>query len=106
MKPIIYSLTAVLALLPGLWSSVAIAQSPPIRFTPSQQQQLSGGLYHTSSEDFFNQGQQQLENEIKLLERRDQFLKEGVLKISEDLQIRSDLSQYERPGAQPLRQPK
>ncbi len=106
MKPTTYSLTAVLALLAGLWSSVAIAQPPAIRFTPSQLQQLSGGLYHTNSQDFFEQGQQQLENEIKLLDRRDQFLKEGVLKISEDLQIQSDFSQYEHPRAQPPHQPK
>lgn len=97
MKPRIYCLATILALYPLLWESATLAQPAPIRFTPSQLQQLSGGLYQFNSQEFFAQGQRRLEEEIKLLDRRDQFLKEGVLKISQDLQVKPDFSPYERP---------
>ena len=38
--------------------------------TPTQVQRLSSGLFRPSSQDFFSQGQERIEREILLLERR------------------------------------
>lgn len=60
-------------------------------------QQLGRDLVRSPSEDFFQQGQRQLEREIQLLNRRQQFLDEQLLKVSADLRLQPQFSELEAP---------
>jgi hypothetical protein len=97
MKSTFRFLAAAVFVLPLLWGSRAIAhpQPTPLPFTPSQLQRINGALYRRSSQDFFDQGQRRLEGEINRLEQKRQYLSGGILKISPDLQVRPDFSQFE-----------
>lgn len=103
MKYSFPAIFAVIALAPMLLpDQVVLAQShPSVRLTPAQTQQLSRDLVRFSSQDFFNQGRQQLESEIKILTQRRLFLRAEVLKISQDLQLQRDFSKFESPSIAP-----
>ncbi|QZZ21348.1 hypothetical protein J5X98_02365 [Leptothermofonsia sichuanensis E412] len=92
-------LSLALLLIPWLLPQPAFAQAqqPLPRFTPSQLQRITSALYRFDSQDFFRRGQQQIENEIKILNQR-RLLTEGVLKISPDVLKQPDFTQFERPG--------
>ena len=103
MKCHAFAVFTAIAMTPLLLNGTAVAQSrPSIQLTPAQTQQLSRDLVRSSSQDFFEQGQAHLEKEIGILTQRRLFLQEGVLKISQDLQIQPDFSKFERPNNLPL----
>lgn len=60
-------------------------------------QQLGRELVRSPSEDFFQQGQRQLEREVQILNRRQYFLDEKLLKISADLRLQQQFSELEAP---------
>ncbi len=96
MHRYIFSFATLPASLLLLCNTVLAQTHPSIRLSPSQMQRISNDLVRSSSRDFFERGQKQLENEIETLNRRQQFLNEGVLKISRDLQIQQDTYPFER----------
>ncbi len=59
----------------------ALAQSLP-NLSNVDRQRLSRDLVPNNPQDFFRQGQAQLEREIRLLERRSQLQQENLLKIN------------------------
>jgi len=54
-------------------------------------------LGRSPSQDFFNEGQKNLEREVQLLTQRQQFLAKDLLRIDPNLRIPPDLSQFELP---------
>ncbi|UBF24097.1 hypothetical protein K9N68_20515 [Kovacikia minuta CCNUW1] len=98
MKLTVYSVFITLSLTPLMAKDAAFAQvRPSVQLTPAQVQQISRDLVRSNSQDFFQQGRRQMEEEVETLTRKRLFLQEGVLKISQDLSIQQDLSQFERP---------
>lgn len=97
MKPISFCVAFLLTPLAVNLSLPAQAQRPIPRFTPSQIQQITGGLYPYNSQNFFRLGQAQLENEIKTLNERRQLLTEGILRIDQNVLKQPDFSEFERP---------
>lgn len=73
------------------------AQTAPRSFTPSQLQQLRNDLIRTQSEDFFREGAEQFEREIELLTREIFLSSESLLKVDPNLQMETDLTQFEAP---------
>jgi len=93
MKRIFCYLTglALLLMLP-----VAAASAQPPHPEPLSGRRISD-LGRSPSQDFFEQGQKNLEREVQLLMRRRQFSTEALLKISADIRIPPDLSPLEPP---------
>lgn len=60
-------------------------------------QQLGRDLVRSPAEDFFQRGQRQLEREIHILNRRQQFLDERLLKISADLRLQQQFPELDAP---------
>jgi len=61
-------------------SSPVLAQSLP-NLSNLDRQRLTRDLTPTNAQDFFKQGQEQLEREIRLLERRSQIKQDDLLKV-------------------------
>jgi hypothetical protein len=83
-------LKSVFLLVPLLLISSAVqAQSIPTQSIPNlsvrDRQRLSRDLTPSTSQEFFNLGQNQLEREIRLLERRFSAQKESPLRIDPKL---------------------
>jgi hypothetical protein len=53
--------------------------------TPSQIQQVNSGLFRSNSQDFFQQGNRQLEREIAILLQKDVTSPGNILEIDEKL---------------------
>lgn len=69
------------------------AQAIP-NLSVSDRQRLSRDLIPSSSQDFFNQGRNQLEQEIRLLERRFATKNEPELKIDPAVQNRGEQQRF------------
>lgn len=82
MKCAVYALFTAVALM---GTSTAIAQSAPSvdRLTPLQRQQISRDLIPSSAQDFFDAGQANLEQEIRLFTRQ-RSPNEKLLKVSQE----------------------
>lgn len=78
------SVFLIIPLFTLIASSTVQAQAIP-NLSVSDRQRLSRDLIPSSSQDFFNQGRNQLEREIRLLERRSTTRKEDLLKIDPTL---------------------
>lgn len=102
MKRLIYPLLAIV-LLPAWSTGAAIAQPVPQvpRLTPAQLQRFSRDLVPSSSEEFFRQGRETLEQEVQRLRQPHRFSSDQILKISQDVTIQHDLLQFERPPTLP-----
>jgi hypothetical protein len=74
---------------------IAMAQtvSPPAQL----QQVLNGLVAPTSSQQYFEQGQQQLEQEIQHLRKQEEYPSESILHISEELLRQKPILQLEHP---------
>jgi hypothetical protein len=80
-----------------LLQSNAIAQTAPNigNLTPSQIQRITPGLYPFSSREFFRQGQDKLEREVRLLQQ--QRLRRSIRDIKVDnINIQRDLQKLEQ----------
>jgi hypothetical protein len=99
MKRVLYSL-AIAGLLPFFFSRAAIAQPHQLQapVNSGQFNQLSRDLTRPSVDDFFEQGREQLEQEIDILLKRRLLLSEGLLKIDEKLQVPQDFTNFESPN--------
>jgi hypothetical protein len=53
--------------------------------TPSQMQQINNGLFRSNSQDFFQQGNRQIEREIAAFLRKTTTSKDKILEINEKL---------------------
>ncbi|MEG5034883.1 hypothetical protein [Microcoleus sp. AT3-D2] len=53
--------------------------------TPTQIQQVNSGLFRSNSQDFFEQGNRQLEREIAILLRKNVASEDRILEIDEKL---------------------
>ena len=82
-------------IIPSLWLAlsfgfpVAVSAQP---LTPTQIQQINSGLFPSNSQDFFRQGNRQLEQEITILLQK-RLTSEG--EILEDEKLRSELGHKE-----------
>ncbi|MBD2022489.1 hypothetical protein H6F43_20115 [Leptolyngbya sp. FACHB-36] len=104
MQRLLYTATIALGFL--LLGSSASNAGPAIdRLTPTQIQQFSRDLVRPSSRDFFEEGQRQLDREVQLLTQQRLFT-EGLLKVSQDVNLPQDLTPFERllPPASPIKQ--
>lgn len=86
------SVFLIVPLLTLIASSTVQAQSIP-NLSVSDRQRLTRDLTPFNSQDFFNQGRNQLEREIRRLERRSTTRKENPLKIDPSVQNREIQSQ-------------
>ena len=82
-------------IIPSWWLAlslgfpVAVSAQP---LTPTQIQQINSGLFPSNSQDFFRQGNRQLEQEITIL-LQNRLTSEG--EILEDEKLRSELGHKE-----------
>ncbi|MBF2067691.1 MAG: hypothetical protein IGS39_25230 [Calothrix sp. C42_A2020_038] len=79
-----------------LQSNVVAQTAPNIRsLTPSQIQRITPGLYPSSSREFFQQGEEQLEREVQILQQ--QRLRRSLRDIKVDkIDIQHDLQKLEQ----------
>lgn len=77
-------------------SAIARPIAPLSRFTPAQIQRLSRDLNRSNAEDFFRQGQEKLEREVQLLNRKRNLLTDELLKVDPPIQMQRDPSSSER----------
>jgi hypothetical protein len=90
MKSILKQIIPSLWLATSLGFPVAVSAQP---LTPSQIQQINSGLFRSNSQDFFLQGNRQLEQEITILLQQILTSEGQILKIDETL--RSELCHKE-----------
>ena len=69
-------------------SLILLLSSPILANTIPQQ--VTNGLYRSSSEDFFEQGKRQFETEIQILMRQLLTEPESLLNISDEVQIKEE----------------
>lgn len=69
----------------------ALAQRQSIRISPAQARQFSHDLIRSSSQDFFAQGRENFEAEIKILTEKRLFSQPPVLKIEQSSQFKGNL---------------
>lgn len=99
-NPKLPNLTIVLTIATvGLMAtqSVGQAQSLPAGLSPEQARQIAGDLTRLDRMDFFRRGQQQLEREIQLLERRTLTSTEDLLRVDETPNLPEDFTPDNRP---------
>jgi hypothetical protein len=73
---------------PSWWLAASLAFPAAVSaqsLTPSQIQQINSGLFRSNSQDFFEQGNRQLEMEIAALLRKTTTSKDKILEIDEKL---------------------
>ena len=80
----------------------------PIIFLPSLPagaievpQRVTNGLYRSSAEDFFREGQRKFEREIPIITERRLSTPENILEISDDLRVEERLSPLEMRNRSP-----
>lgn len=78
-------------------SLILLLSSPILANTIPQQ--VTNGLYRSSSEDFFQQGKRQFETEIQILMRQLLSAPESLLNISDELKIKEEV--LEKPNLSP-----
>ena len=64
-------------------------------------QRVINGLYRTSAEDFFREGQRKFEREIQLLQDRRLASEEPILNVSDEMQVQDRLSPLELRNLSP-----
>lgn len=83
-------------IIPSLWLAASLAFPAAVSaqsLTPSQIQQVNSGLFRSNSQDFFEQGNRQLEREIAILLQKTAASEGKILEIDEKL--RSQLCRQE-----------
>lgn len=64
-------------------------------------QRVINGLYRTSAEDFFREGQRKFEREIQLLQDRRLASEEPILNVSDEVRVQDRLSPLELRNLSP-----
>lgn len=77
-------------IIPSLWLAMSFGFPAAVSaqvLTPSQIQQVNSGLFRSNSQDFFLQGNRQLEQEIKILLQKLLTSQGEILEIDEKLRF-------------------
>lgn len=75
-------------IIPSFWVAASLAFPAAVSaqsLTPSQIQQVNSGLFRSNSQDFFEQGNRQLEREIAILLQNNVASESEILEIDEKL---------------------
>ncbi|MEG5000313.1 hypothetical protein [Microcoleus sp. B4-D4] len=75
-------------IIPSFWVAASLAFPAAVSaqsLTPSQIQQVNSGLFRSNSQDFFEQGNRQLEREIAILLKNNVASESKILEIDEKL---------------------
>lgn len=103
MQPRLLATTAIAVVLSGISllnrQAPALAQLHSIRISPAQAQQFSRDLVRSNSQDFFTQGRDQFEREIRIITQKRLFPPTPVLKIERIPQLEGDLLPSNSPNA-------
>lgn len=75
-------------IIPSWWLAASLAFPAAVSaqsVTPRQIQQINSGLFRSNSQDFFQQGNRQIEREIAALLRKNTTSQDKILEIDEKL---------------------
>ncbi|MEG3977449.1 hypothetical protein QT970_22895, partial [Microcoleus sp. herbarium8] len=75
-------------IIPSFWVAASLVFPAAVSaqsLTPSQIQQVNSGLFRSNSQDFFEQGNRQLEREIAILLKNNVASESEILEIDEKL---------------------
>lgn len=92
------NLAVITALALSVWSLDGLTSTVEAQqFSTAQLQQVNSGLFRSSSQDFFEEGERRLEREIKLLTHRRLTPAEDLLKVPTKSRIEADIVNNSTP---------
>lgn len=95
------NLAVITALALSVWSLEGLTSA--VEAQPLSPQQINSGLFRSSSQDFFAEGERRLEREIELLTQRRLTPVEDLLKVPTKSRIEADILNNIAPPLQERR---
>lgn len=100
------NLAVITTLVLSVWSLDGLTYAVQAQhLSIAQLQQINSGLFRSSSQDFFKEGERRLEREIELLTQRRLTPTEDLLKVPTKLRIEADMVNNLESPVRGLRRP-